>query len=157
MAGEVTVTLGRLSIDEVLEMDLRRLRTPEGGMLDPERHRVLLASSLPRAAAVGVRREGKLVAYAYLWPLERDDWFVGGLVVDERTAVAVLALRTGFLDLVTELGADRLHSHVLRANADSLRLHQRLGFAVTREDVRAIAFVAEAGMLRERLARRAGA
>lgn len=144
----------RPGLDEVLALDILCLRAPDGLPLDTSAHRHALAQSLQRSQWATVRREGGLVAYGYLWPLEDDAWFVGGLAIhpDHRTAPTVAALGAAMAGLVRTIGARKLQSHVLRGNAQSLRLHRRLGFVVEKENDRAIAFGAESASLLSRLA-----
>ncbi len=133
----------RPALDEVLALDLLCLRAPDGGPLHPETHREQLAQSLPRAEWACLRRDQALIAYFYLWPQTKTDWFVGGLAIhpDHRTAPVIAGLWTAMGSLVQGLHATTLRSHVLRTNAASLRLHHRLGFMVEQENERAIAFV----------------
>jgi RimJ/RimL family protein N-acetyltransferase len=136
-----------------LTLDLLVLRSPDGGPLDRDAHRAALATSIPRSEWVLVHRNGQLVAYGYLWPLADQTWFVGGLAIhpEHRNAAVTAALGREMSALVKRLGATRLESHVRRDNIASLRLHRRLGFLVTRENDRAIAFSADSAALLARL------
>jgi GNAT superfamily N-acetyltransferase len=141
------------SVDEVLALDLLVLRSPDGGPLDPQAHRVALETSILRSEWCVLRRDGLLVAYGYLWPLADQAWFVGGLAIhpEHRNAAVTAALGREMSALVKRLGATRLESHVRRDNVLSLRLHRRLGFAVGQENDRAIAFSADSATLLARL------
>lgn len=147
------MTSARPAIDEVLALDLKVLRAPDGSPLDAAGHREMLEKSLPRAEWALVRRKGQLVAYGYLWPLAGATWFVGGLAIDpdHRNAPTIAALGREMAALIARIGAQRLESHVLRTNAASLRLHRRLGFEVAQENDRAIAFGADVPSLLARL------
>jgi RimJ/RimL family protein N-acetyltransferase len=149
----MTEASDRPSIEEVLALDLLVLRSPEGGSLDPQAHRVALETSIPRSEWAIIRRDGRLVAYGYLWPLADQTWFVGGLAIhpEHRNAAVTAALGREMSALVKRLGATRLESHVRRDNVLSLRLHRRLGFAVGQENDRAIAFSADSATLLARL------
>lgn len=146
-------TAARPSLEAVLALDLMVLRSPEGGPLDSDAHRASLETSIPRSEWALVHRDGQLVAYGYLWPLADHAWFVGGLAIhpEHRNAAVTASLGRDMAALVKRLGAERLESHVRRDNAASLRLHRRLGFAVTRENDRAIAFSADSAALLARL------
>lgn len=141
------------ALDEVLALDLLCLEAPEGGPLDEKAHRRALQDALERAEWALVRRAGGLVAYGYLWRQAENDWFVGGLAIHpgHRTAPVTMELGRAMAGLVTALGVERLESHVRRNNLASLRLHRRLGFSVSQENERAIAFRAEAAALLARL------
>jgi ribosomal protein S18 acetylase RimI-like enzyme len=143
----------RPSVEEVLTLDLLVLRSPGGGPLDPDGHRAALETSIPRSEWACIFRAGQLVAYGYLWPLADQTWFVGGLAIhpEHRNAAVTAALGREMSALVKRLGATRLESHVRRDNIASLRLHRRLGFLVTRENDRAIAFSADSAALLARL------
>ncbi len=144
----------RPDIEAVLALDLKCLRAADGGMLDAKAHRAALAQSLPRSHWALVYRADRLVAYGYCWG-EGGDWFAGGLCIDPEHrnggVTAELALR--FLALVEQLGVERLRSHVRRANAQSMRLHRRLGFAVEKESDIAVAFLITAAELRNAMSR----
>ncbi|UYN98497.1 MAG: GNAT family N-acetyltransferase [Devosia sp.] len=141
------------SLDEVLNLDLPCLEAPEGGPLDADAHREALTRSLERSKWAHVRRDGQLVAYGYLWPLSDDVWFVGGLAIHPhyRNASVTAELARAMSGLVRAVGAVRLESHVRRGNKASLRLHERLGFVVTRESDRAVALRADSAALLARL------
>lgn len=143
----------RPALEAVLALDLICLREADGGPLDAERHRERLAASIPKSQWAYMRRDGRLVAYGYLWPQRDDDWFVGGLAIhpDHRTAPVIAGLGGAMRELVARLGIKSLRSHALVGNAASRRLHQRLGFVVEKEDSRAIAFVAQGAALLARL------
>lgn len=139
------MTHARPGLEDVLELDRICLREANGEPLETMAHRRKLKRSIPRSEWAAVHRDGQLVAYAYLWPLENDDWFVGGLLIHpgHRTAPTVTALRRAVADLLSRIQARRLKSHVLRSNAASLQLHRRLGFEVEQESEIAIAFSVE--------------
>ena len=147
------MTSVRPAIDEVLALDLKVLRALDGGPLDPEGHRAALETSIPRSEWACIRRDGLLIAYGYLWSLADHAWFVGGLAIDPdyRSAPTIAALGHEMAALIVRIDAQRLESHVRRDNAASLRLHRRLGFVVTQENDRAIAFSAESAALLARL------
>ncbi len=130
-------------LDELLDLDALCLREPSGGPLDLDEHRVRLAQSMKQSRFASVRRSGALVAYGYMWPLDSERWFVGGLAIhpDHRNASVTADLFGSFMRLVSDSGASELHSHVLSGNAASLRLHRRLGFTETQRNARAVAFV----------------
>ncbi|GGL78602.1 GNAT family N-acetyltransferase [Wenxinia marina] len=135
---------GGLEVEEVLDLDLRLLRTPAGAPLDPSAHRAALERSLPRSRHAAVRRGGALVAYAYLWPLEESGaWFAGGLAIapGHRSAPVIRELRDTVANLLRAEGVRVLHSHVRTGNAASLRLHRRLGFREVRRSDEAVACV----------------
>ena len=147
------MTSVRPSLEAVLALDLLVLRSPEGGPLDRDAHRAALETSIPRSKWALVHRDDQLVAYGYLWPLADQAWFVGGLAIhpSHRNAAVTAALGRDMAGLVKRLGVQRLESHVRRDNVASLRLHRRLGFAVIKENDRAIAFSAESEALLARL------
>ena len=140
----------RPALEEVLALDRLCLRAPDGSALDEAAHRASLERSAPRSEWAVVRRAGVLVAYGCLWPLNHGAWFVGGLAIEPRHRVApvVGALGREFLALAHRLGVVALHSHVLRNNAASLRLHRRLGFTVEQENDLAVAFAAKLASLK---------
>lgn len=146
-------------LNEVLALDLICLRDVDGSPLDVETHRQRLAQSIPMSQWVTLRRDGMLMAYGYLWPQGEDCWFVGGLAIHpaHRQAPTVFALGEAMTDLVQRIGAVSLRSHVLRANAASLRLHRRLGFVVEQENERGFAFIAKAADMAGRLPARMSA
>ena len=137
----------------MLDLDSICLREPGGHPLDIPAHRKKLEQSILRSEWGSVRRDGQLVAYAYLWPLVNSDWFVGGLLIHprHRTAPTVSALSRATADLLENIDAHRLKSHVLRSNAASLQLHMRLGFEIEKESEIAIAFSANCAALLKRL------
>lgn len=148
-----SITQARPGLEEVLELDRICLREPGGEPLDMMAHRGKLEQSIPRSEWGSVRRDGQLVAYAYLWPLEKAVWFVGGLLIHprHRTAPTVTALSRTTADLLENIDAHRLKSHVLRSNVASLQLHMRLGFKIEKESEIAIAFSADCAPLLKRL------
>lgn len=146
--------LGKVpTLEDVLALDLICLREPDGAPLDPEAHRQRLAISIPKSEWVYLWRDDVLAGYGYLWPQAPGDWFVGGIAIHPkyRSAPTIAALGAAMRDLIERLSIATLHSHVLRANRASLRLHKRLGFTVEQENERAIAFVANGADLVSRL------
>lgn len=134
----------RPGIDEWLALDALCLTSAGGGPLDLEVHRQRLTDTLEKASFTLVRRAGVLVAYGYLWPMSSGSWFVGGLAIHpaHRNASVTGELSGSLLAHLAELGAAELHSHVLKTNAASLRLHRRLGFAPVKDNEIAVAMVA---------------
>ncbi len=131
-------------LEEVLALDALSLREPDGGPLDLAAHRRRLEKFAITSRFATVERDGKLVAYGYIWPLGEGRWFVGGFSIhrDHRNAGVVAELLRSFADMVKDSDAAELHSHVLVNNVQSLRLHRRLGFKETQRNDRAIAFMA---------------
>lgn len=148
------MTAERPDLEAVLALDLKCLSAADGGPLDAVAHRRALEQSLGRAHWALVHRQERLVAYGYCWG-EGPDWFVGGLCIDpdHRNVRVTTELARRFLTLVEQLGVAQLRSHVRRANAQSMRLHRRLGFAVEQESDIAVAFVITAPALRSAMAR----
>lgn len=145
----LSITHARPGLEDVLELDRICLREADGEPLDTKAHRGKLERAIPRSEWATVDRDGQLVAYAYLWPLENADWFVGGLLIHpgHRTAPTVTALSRSFADLLRRIDAGRLKSHVLRSNTASLQLHKRLGFEIEQESEIAFAFSADCACL----------
>lgn len=132
------------TLEDLLALDAVCLREPSGGPLDLDAHRLRLAQSITRSRFASVRRSGALVGYGYMWPLDKERWFVGGLAIhpDHRNANVTGVLLHAFARLVRDSGARELHSHVLADNAASLKLHRRLGFTEAHRNAQAVAFVA---------------
>jgi ribosomal protein S18 acetylase RimI-like enzyme len=137
------------TLDEILELDLLTLRAHTeraGDHLDPDAHREKLRRSLADGVLCAVRRDGRLAAYALLRP-DADDghgWFVTGLGTHpERRAAPILAdLFAQLAALAARHGVETLRSHVYKTNRLSMNFHRKLGFRITRENARAIEFVA---------------
>ncbi|MBB5202996.1 RimJ/RimL family protein N-acetyltransferase [Inhella inkyongensis] len=137
------------SAAELLALDALTLREADGGALDLAAQARRIQESLHCAHALGVWREGQLVAYVLLQPQELGRAFVRGFCLhpDWRQAGVLLDLLRAVLAWVTEHGVSELHSHVRKGNAESLALHRQLGFAVVAENEWAYAFVAHAEAL----------
>ncbi len=73
-AGLTVASLGPLDpLDELVALDLLTLAehtAASGDVLDADSQRQLLERTLPTAELLAVRRDGALVAYALLRPLE---------------------------------------------------------------------------------------
>jgi RimJ/RimL family protein N-acetyltransferase len=152
-AMALSATLDRPDIDDVLALDLLCLRQPDGSALDRSAHLDKLQLSVAISTWAVVRKEAELIAYAYMWPLETADWFVGGIAIhpEYRNAPTVAALSHAAGRLLAATGAKSLKSHVLRHNRSSLRLHQRLGFEVELESDTAFALSAPISQVLQRL------
>ncbi|WP_373355911.1 N-acetyltransferase family protein [Pseudoroseicyclus sp. CXY001] len=138
-------------LDDMLALDLARLRAPDGGPLDPAAHRAALEGSWERSVRVLIRREGALRAYGSFWMAAPGEAFVGGLMLAEGAGGLARELGRRLLAALQEAGAERVVSHVRKGNAESLRLHRRLGFIVERESAVAVAFALPMGALAARL------
>lgn len=126
-------------IDEVLEIELLTLRNHRlkgSPPLDPVEHRSALATLFEKSSCITVRRNEVLAAYGYLWLIDDDMWFVGGLAVHpELRSISVFReLTASLLSLISDKGITTLRSNVYKANLPSITLHQHLGFKVTREN-----------------------
>ena len=98
----------RPSLEEMLALDAVCLREADGAPLDLCAHRQKLMQTLTRSQGAWLRRQGELIAYAYLWPLEDEgDWFVGGLALHpgHRRATVVADLARMVSALLESLGA----------------------------------------------------
>jgi L-amino acid N-acyltransferase YncA len=125
-----------ITIDEMLEIDRLVLRDHcQGGspLIDLETHRAVLEKSKSKSQFAVVRRKGAVAAYGYLWPLEKNMWFVGGIAIrpncENPSVIRGLAAR--ILSIVEQNDIRALRSNVFKANGASVNLHSRLGFVVT--------------------------
>lgn len=133
------------TVEEILALDLLTLREHTeraGDVLEPETHRATLARTLLVAEVVAVRKDGALIAYATLTPQEDGCWFVTGFNTHpaHRTSPTFRALFAQMLELAQRHGIGELKSHVYKTNRLSLAFHRRLGFRVTQENDKAVAF-----------------
>jgi RimJ/RimL family protein N-acetyltransferase len=131
--------------DELLALDCATLQEPTGGPLDAHRQAQRIAESLQLGPCLTVRRAAALVAYALLQPQDVGQAFVRGFTLhpQARNAAVLGELLSRVLAWMQEAQIERLSSHVLKGNAASLALHQKLGFKVSAENERAYAFTAE--------------
>jgi ribosomal protein S18 acetylase RimI-like enzyme len=134
-------------VHEILDLDLLTLREHTdraGDQLDPAGLRKSIEASLPISEVAVVRRQGVLVAYAMLQPLEAGQWFVTGFNThpEHRSASVFRALFRQLLDIASRRGIASLRSNVYKTNRLSMAFHARLGFQVTRENAKGVEFTA---------------
>jgi ribosomal protein S18 acetylase RimI-like enzyme len=134
------------TIEELLELDLLTLRAHTeraGDSLDPQRHRESLQASMAKSESCAVRRDGRLAGYALL-KANTDHWFVFAFNThpDHRDASVMIELMRQVLAIVVRSGISELRSHVYKTNERSLNFHRKLGFRVTKENEKAVEFVA---------------
>jgi len=133
------------TVDELVALDLLTLREHTeraGDRLEPAAHAQALQRSLAISELHGVRRGGRLVAYALLSRERGDDWFVRAFNVDpaHRNGGVMRELLAAVAGHVRARGAATLRSHVYKTNAPSIAFHRRLGFRVTNENEKAFEF-----------------
>jgi ribosomal protein S18 acetylase RimI-like enzyme len=134
-------------IDEILALDLLTLREHTeraGDVLDPERLRQSIETSLPLSEIAVVRRHGTLIAYAMLQPQEGGRWFVTGFNThpSHRSAPVFRSLFGQLMEVASRRGITSLRSNVYKTNRLSMAFHTRLGFEVTKENARGVEFTA---------------
>ena len=145
----------RPSLDELLALDLLTLRAHTelaGDVLQADLQRECLKRSLNDSEVLSVRRQGELVAYAMVRPESNACWFVGAFSTHphHRTSTVVSELLAKMVNLAHEHGIEELKSHVYKTNRLSLAFHRKLGFRITRENEKAVEFVASISTLSER-------
>lgn len=132
-------------IDEYLRIDLLALRAhteAAGDPFDATEHRARLARSFAISEICEVRRHGVVVAYAMLRPKTGGVWFVSAFNVhpNHRTPGVFAALAAEFIAQLQRQRVCEIQSHVYRTNIRSMALHRRLGFVITRENEKGVAF-----------------
>lgn len=132
-------TLPEVEVDELLALDARVFRNyaaPGHPPVDMKTHATAVAETYLQARYAVVRRQERLAAYIALRPLEGPTWFVTAIAVDpdQRSPAVLRALYLQLRQILQAEGITTLVSNVYRGNAPSLRLHHRLGFAVTRSN-----------------------
>ncbi|MBV8466846.1 MAG: GNAT family N-acetyltransferase [Burkholderiales bacterium] len=143
------------SLDDFLALDMLTLRDHTlhaGDSFDTAQQRAQLVKTLAEAEVCTVARAGNLLAYAMLRPETDGCWFVTGFNTHpaHRNAAVMQELIAGIVALAREHGIAALRSHVYKTNALSLAFHRRLGFAVTRENDKAVEFTATLADLAQR-------
>jgi len=134
-----------LQIDEVLALDLLTLREHTelaGDVLDAQMHRQSIQASMKVSEIAAVRRNGALVAYAMLQPRENGCWFVTGFNThpDHRSAPTFRELFEQISTIARLHAITSLKSNVYKTNRLSMAFHKRLGFKVTKENVKGVEF-----------------
>lgn len=127
-----------ITVDEILEIDRLVLRnrnkvgSPE---IDIAAHRLAVEASKAKSKYSVVRRDGKVAAYGYLWPLDEQMWFVGGIAIhpNHRNPSVFRELAQSLNDLIVRNCIGALRSNVFKENKASVDLHRHLGFEVTRQ------------------------
>lgn len=135
------------TIDEILALDLLTLREHTeraGDVFDADQHRLRLQASMDVCAVCSVRQADALVAYAMLRPESETCWFVSGLNTHplHRTPVVMSELLSKLAELADRMGIVELRSNVYKTNRLSMAFHRKLGFQITRENEKAVEFLA---------------
>ncbi|KDM93280.1 GNAT family N-acetyltransferase [Photobacterium galatheae] len=126
-------------MNEYLKLDLltlEQLSKDAGKPIDE----ALYLQSLHKADQDGLlfecRKQGMLQGYFTLRKLEESTWFIPMFVVhpQHRNKVVFTSLFSQLARFISKHSIQKLVSNVLRNNTLSVNFHQRLGFAVTREN-----------------------
>lgn len=127
--GPVITTAEILEIDRLVLRDYSSAGHPN---IDLDAH----CAALDASKFAVVRRSKALAAYAYLWPVEGDTWFVGGIAIHpaQKNPSTIRELAQTTVALIRSNEIKTLKSNVFKANTLSVRLHRHIGFTVTREN-----------------------